>query len=93
MLVREQPSELIVPSFFCILLAGNGVYNIPNHGALVYCGLEGYISVLRPIIENNDLGHPFCAHLREGHWALDYVCDRIQRFVYQAVPLSLHAHH
>ncbi|KAF9940651.1 hypothetical protein BGZ67_007146 [Mortierella alpina] len=64
------------------LTPGNGVYNIPNHGALVYCGLEGYISVLRPIIENNDLGHPFCAHLREGHWALDYVCDRIQRHLH-----------
>ncbi|KAF9414629.1 hypothetical protein BGZ94_000332 [Podila epigama] len=58
---------------------GNGAYNIPNHGPLVYCGLEGYMSVLKPIIENNDLGHPFCAHLREGYWALDYVSDRIGR--------------
>ncbi|KAI8596660.1 glycogen debranching enzyme [Dissophora ornata] len=61
------------------LTPGNGVYNIPNHGPLVYCGLEGYISVLKQIIESNDLGHPFCAHLREGHWALDYICDRIKR--------------
>ncbi|KAF9919336.1 hypothetical protein BX616_007060 [Lobosporangium transversale] len=61
------------------LTSGNGVYNIPNYGALVYCGLEGYISVLKPIIETNDLGHPFCAHLREGHWALDYISDRIKR--------------
>lgn len=55
------------------------MYNIPNYGPLVYCGLEGYISVLKPIIENNDLGHPFCSHLREGYWALDYVSDRIGR--------------
>ncbi|KAG0357454.1 hypothetical protein BGZ54_000334, partial [Gamsiella multidivaricata] len=61
------------------LTPGNGVYNIPNHGSLVYCGLEGYVSVLKSIIETNDLGHPFCAHLRDGHWALDYVCDRIKR--------------
>ncbi|KAF9920504.1 hypothetical protein FBU30_009645 [Linnemannia zychae] len=61
------------------LTPGHGVYNIPNYGALVYCGLEGYMSVLKPIVESNDLGHPFCAHLREGHWALDYLCDRIQR--------------
>ncbi|KAK3815512.1 MAG: glycogen debranching enzyme [Benniella sp.] len=61
---------------------GNGVYNIPNYGALVYCGLEGYISVLKPIVENNDLGHPFCAHLRDGHWALDYIGDRIKRHLH-----------
>ncbi|KAG0344926.1 hypothetical protein BG004_004083 [Podila humilis] len=61
------------------LTPGHGSYNIPNYGQLVYCGLEGYISVLRPMIESNDLGHPFSAHLREGHWALDYVCDRIER--------------
>ncbi|KAG0299304.1 hypothetical protein BGZ98_010155, partial [Dissophora globulifera] len=61
------------------LTPGNGVYNIPNYGPLIYCGLEGYISVLKPIIESNDLGHPFCAHLREGHWALDYIGDRIKR--------------
>ncbi|KAF9301462.1 hypothetical protein BGZ74_006694 [Mortierella antarctica] len=61
------------------LTPGNGAYNIPNYGSLVYCGLEGYISVLKPIIENNDLGHPFCSHLREGYWALDYVSDRIER--------------
>ncbi|KAG0242510.1 family 13 glycoside hydrolase [Mortierella sp. GBAus27b] len=61
---------------------GNGVYNIPGHGSLVYCGLEGYISVLKPIIVNNDLGHPFCAHLREGHWALDYIGDRIKRHLH-----------
>ncbi|KAG0250878.1 hypothetical protein BG011_008005 [Mortierella polycephala] len=64
------------------LTPGNGVYNVPNYGALVYCGLEGYISVLRTIIENNDLGHPFCAHLREGHWALDYISDRIKRHLH-----------
>lgn len=58
------------------------MYNIPNHGQLVYCGLEGFVSVLKPIIETNDLGHPFCAHLRDGHWALDYIRDRIQRFVF-----------
>ncbi|KAK3819132.1 MAG: glycoside hydrolase family 13 protein [Linnemannia elongata] len=64
------------------LTPGNGVYNIPNHGQLVYCGLEGFVSVLKPIIETNDLGHPFCAHLRDGHWALDYIRDRIQRHLH-----------
>ncbi|KAG0237756.1 hypothetical protein BGW42_000162 [Actinomortierella wolfii] len=58
---------------------GNGTYNIPNFGPLVYCGLQGWVSVLKPIIEMNDLGHPLCANLREGHWALDYIGDRIER--------------
>jgi glycogen debranching enzyme len=26
---------------------------------------------LRQIIASNDLGHPLCAHLREGSWAMD----------------------
>ncbi|KAF9354066.1 hypothetical protein BGX26_008122 [Mortierella sp. AD094] len=64
------------------LTPGNGVYNIPNYGPLVYCGLEGYVPVLRTIIETNDLGHPFCAHLREGHWALDYIGDRVKRHLH-----------
>ncbi|KAG0275240.1 hypothetical protein BGZ95_009042 [Linnemannia exigua] len=73
------------------LTPGNGVYNIPNHGRLVYCGLEGFISVLNPIVESNDLGHPFCAHLRDGHWALDYIRDRIQRHLHLFPKLkSLH---
>ncbi|KAF9435572.1 hypothetical protein BGZ76_005964 [Entomortierella beljakovae] len=61
---------------------GNGTYNIPNYGSLVYCGLEGFVPVLRTIAAANDLGHPFCAHLREGHWALDYVTDRVGRHLH-----------
>ncbi|WWD07354.1 glycogen debranching enzyme [Kwoniella europaea PYCC6329] len=31
------------------------------------------------LMKNNDLGHPLCAHLREGTWALDYVVNRLQK--------------
>ncbi|OCF71062.1 glycogen debranching enzyme [Kwoniella mangroviensis CBS 8886] len=58
---------------------GDGVYTIPNYGTLVYCGLEGWMHPLREIMKNNDLGHPLCAHLREGTWALDYVINRLQK--------------
>ncbi|KAF9397406.1 hypothetical protein BGX21_008912 [Mortierella sp. AD011] len=34
------------------------------------------------LTQTNDLGHPFCAHLREGHWALDYISDRIKRHLH-----------
>lgn len=58
----------------------NGVYCIPNHGNLVYCGLQGWVSVLRGIIFSNDLSHPLSEHLRTGHWALDYVVNRLDKY-------------
>ena len=57
----------------------DGVYNVPNYGPLVYAGLQGWWSVLRNVIRNNDLGHPICNHLRSGQWALDYVVNRLKR--------------
>lgn len=58
-----------------------GVYDIPGLGKLVYCGLEGWMHPLRSIMRYNDLGHPLCAHLREGIWALDYVHQRLTQCV------------
>ncbi|KAI9728919.1 MAG: hypothetical protein M1828_000004 [Chrysothrix sp. TS-e1954] len=57
----------------------DGVYDIPGHGPLVYAGLQGWWSVLRNIVRNNDLGHPLCQHLRDGSWALDYCVGRAER--------------
>ncbi len=62
-------------------MSGNkdGVYTVPNHGPLVYAGLQGWWSVLRDIVNSNNLGHPLCNHLRDGQWALDYIMGRLQR--------------
>jgi glycogen debranching enzyme len=60
---------------------GDGVYTIPEYGPLVYCGLEGWMNPLRHVMESNDLGHPICAHLREGTWAMDYIYDRLRKWV------------
>ena len=61
-------------------LGGNeGAYNIPNYGTLVYAGLQGWWSILKDVIRNNDLGHPLCIHLREGQWALDWIVSRLGR--------------
>ncbi|KAF6752983.1 glycogen debranching enzyme [Ephemerocybe angulata] len=54
-----------------------GAYDVPGSGKLVYCGLEGWMHPLRHVMRYNDLGHPLCAHLREGSWALDYVHQRL----------------
>ena len=59
----------------------DGVYSIPNYGALVYAGLQGWWSVLRDVIRNNDLGHPICNHLRDGQWALDYIIGRLEKLI------------
>lgn len=49
---------------------GVGVYNIPNFGSMVYCGLQGFISLLSTIRGSNDLGHPMCGNLRDGEFIL-----------------------
>ncbi|KAK4310829.1 hypothetical protein Pmani_017632 [Petrolisthes manimaculis] len=57
---------------------GWGAYNIPNSGPLMYCGLQGMISVLSEIRVQNDLGHPLCGNLREGDWLPDYLVGRLK---------------
>lgn len=57
----------------------DGTYNIPGHGNLVYAGLQGWWSPLRDVVNDNNLGHPICNHLREGQWALDYCVGRLER--------------
>ncbi|KAM3541963.1 hypothetical protein ARSEF1564_005132 [Beauveria bassiana] len=57
----------------------DSVYDIPSHGKLVYAGLQGWWSILKDIIHNNDLAHPLCQNLRDGAWALDFLQGRIER--------------
>ncbi|XP_076266629.1 glycogen debranching enzyme isoform X2 [Rhynchophorus ferrugineus] len=57
---------------------GLDAYNIPNFGPLVYCGLQGFMSLLANIRPNNDLGHPFCGNLRDGNWMIDYMWKRLK---------------
>lgn len=68
----------------------DGVYSIPEHGPLVYAGLQGWWSVLENIIKYNELGHPLCNHLRSGQWALDFVVGRMERISKQEGYHRLH---
>ncbi|CAR21052.1 bifunctional 4-alpha-glucanotransferase/amylo-alpha-1,6-glucosidase [Lachancea thermotolerans CBS 6340] len=63
-----------------ISAGSSGVYDVPDFGRLTYCGLQGWVSVLRKIIFSNDLAHPMSNHLRSGHWALDYVVQRLENY-------------
>lgn len=57
-----------------------GVYVIPEFGPLIYCGLQGVMSLLSDIRPNNDLGHPLCANLRDGDWLAGYLSGRLQQY-------------
>lgn len=57
----------------------DGTYDIPGHGKVVYAGLQGWWSILKDIVQDNNLAHPLCQNLRDGQWALDYLVGRVQR--------------
>ncbi|KAG5998640.1 hypothetical protein E4U52_006436 [Claviceps spartinae] len=57
----------------------DGTYDVPGHGKLVYAGLQGWWSIMKDVIRENNLAHPLCQNLRDGAWALDYILGRLQR--------------
>lgn len=80
----QAVSRLTLPDmnhvlFRCAEEDEGNVYDVPGFGKLVYCGIQGFMSVLDTVAPNNDLGHPLCENLRNGFWILDYICGRLKR--------------
>jgi glycogen debranching enzyme len=59
---------------------GFDVYSIPDYGKLVYCGLQGQMSVLEKIRLYNDLKHPLVINLKQGNWLMDYISNRLKAY-------------
>ncbi len=58
----------------------SNVYDIPNHGPLIYCGLQGFMNVLEKECLINNLGHGLFENLRQGNWMMDYIADRLRKY-------------
>lgn len=73
--------------FRCAEEDEGNIYDLPGYGKLVYCGIQGFITVLDNVAPNNDQGHPLCANLRNGFWIIDYICGRLKRKEFENCPL------
>lgn len=68
---------------------GFDIYKVPGMKEFAYAGLCGFSHHLTRIGERNDLGHVFCAHLRDGLWALEYLVHRLDRYLLIATTTTL----
>lgn len=57
-----------------------GQYDVPGYGKPVYCGLQGWISLLDDILFNYpvDMGHALFTNLRSGNWLMDWMVSRLK---------------
>jgi glycogen debranching enzyme len=58
----------------------NEIYLIPEHGSLVYAGLQGIESLLiqmRCLTTEQMIKHPLCIHLKQGKWLMLYIAQRL----------------
>lgn len=57
---------------------GFDLYNIPEFGPMLYCGLQGPMSILEKIRLHNQLKHPFVINLKQGDWLIKYIANRLK---------------
>jgi glycogen debranching enzyme len=59
---------------------GFDVYTIHDYGKLVYCDLQGQMSVLEKIRLHNQLKYPLVYNLKQGNWLMDYILNRLKAY-------------
>ncbi|XP_050428887.1 glycogen debranching enzyme isoform X2 [Adelges cooleyi] len=84
---RLTLTDLNYVLFRCAEEDDGKAYDIPGFGKLVYCGIQGVMSVLDVVAPDNDLGHPLCANLRNGFWIIDYIYERLKQKEFEHNPL------
>lgn len=57
----------------------DGCYVVPGLGRLQWAGVAGITGHIHAALQSNDLGHPLCAHLREGLWLPEFFQRRMAR--------------
>jgi glycogen debranching enzyme len=58
------------------------VYVVPNHGPLLFCGLQGIMNVLKSVRSTaTELSHPIFDNLRQGDWLIEYITRRLRAYV------------
>jgi glycogen debranching enzyme len=57
---------------------GFDVYSIHDYGKLIFCGIQGIISILEKIRLQNELKHPLVINLKQGNWLMDYTANRLK---------------
>ncbi|KAL3127434.1 glycogen debranching enzyme Gdb1p [Cryptosporidium hominis] len=59
-----------------------GVYNVPNLGDFVYCGIYSCIHAFDTArkMEDNGTNHPFVLHLKQGPWYINYAIQRLKEY-------------
>ena len=56
----------------------NITYLVCRYGPLAWAGFAGVELVLRDIRKFNNMGHPLLANIRDGHWLMEFLVERLR---------------
>jgi glycogen debranching enzyme len=72
-----------------------GPYGLEKYGVFTYSGIASFMTILRDLKVNGDMGHELFNNMRAGDWYLDYAKDRLGFMQSELKPLIefLNAHY
>ncbi|KAG9394468.1 Glycogen debranching enzyme [Carpediemonas membranifera] len=62
-------------------IIGFSAYDVPDHGPLLFCGIESICKILDQCRERADMGHPLLSNIRNGPWLAEHVVNRLDAYV------------